>query len=57
MPEITLTQFRDILIASTTSEIDPNSTLPKKLVEYLVDHISLKAFKDENNYGLLDTKS
>jgi hypothetical protein len=27
------------------------------LVEYLVDYISHKAFKDKNNNGLLDTKS
>ena len=57
MPKITLPRFRDIFIASTTSEIYPNSTLPKMLVEYLVDYISHKAFKDKNNNGLLDTKS
>ena len=56
MPKITLPRFRDIFIASTTSEIYPNSTLPKSLVEYLVDFISQRAFKDENNYGILDTK-
>jgi hypothetical protein len=57
MPEITEVQFSEILIASTASEIYPNSTLPKRLVEYLVDYISHNAFKDENNNGLLDTKS
>ncbi len=57
MPEISHAQFSDILIASTTSEIYPNSTLPKSLVEYLVDFISQRAFKDENNYGKLDSKS
>jgi hypothetical protein len=56
MPEITEVQFSEILIASTASETYPNSTLPKKLVEYLVDYISHNAFKDENNKGLLDTK-
>ena len=56
-PKITQAQFRVILIASNTCEIYPNSTLPKKLVEYLVDHISHKAFKDKKNDGLLDTKS
>ena len=57
MPEMTLTQCSDMLIASTTSEMYPNSTLPKMLVEYLVDFIRHTAFKDENNNGLLDTKS
>jgi hypothetical protein len=57
MSDITQAQFKNILEASDTLEMYPNSTLPKKLVEYLVDHISHKAFKDENNNGLLDTKS
>ena len=55
MPEITQDQFNKI-IASVSHEMYPNSTLPIKLVYYLVNHISHNAFKDENNYGILDTK-
>jgi hypothetical protein len=57
MSDITQAQFKNILEASDTLEMYPNSTLPKKLVEYLVDHISHEAFKDKNNDGILDTKS
>ena len=56
MSDITQNQYRDILAASNTSEIYPNSTLPIKLVDYLVNQISYNAFKDGNNYGILDTK-
>ena len=56
MSEITQVQFKNILEASNSLEIYPNSTLPKRLVDYLVNHISNDAFKDENNQGALDTK-
>ena len=56
MSDITQAQFRDILVASNSDDMYPNSTLPKKLVDQLVNHISHNAFKDENNYGQLDTK-
>ena len=56
MSDITQAQFKNILEASDTIEMYPNSTLPIKLVYYLVNHISHNAFKDENNYGVLDTK-
>ena len=49
MSEITQVQFKNILEASNSLEIYPNSTLPKRLVDYLVNHISNDAFKDENN--------
>jgi hypothetical protein len=57
MPKITPLQQGYILYAANYNEIYPNSTLPKKLVDYLISHISDNAFKDENNNGLLDTKS
>ena len=57
MPKITPLQQGYILYAANDSEIYPNSTLPKILVDYLISHISHNAFKDENNNGLLDTKS
>ena len=56
MPNITQAQFKKILEASDSLEMYPSSTLPIKLVDYLVKHISHNAFEDENNYGLLDTK-
>jgi hypothetical protein len=56
MSNITQAQFNNILAASDSLEMYPNSKLPIKLVNYLVDHISHNAFKDENNYGILDTK-
>jgi hypothetical protein len=56
MLDITPGQFRDILAASVSHEMYPNSTLPIKLVDYLVNHISHNAFKDKKNYGILDTK-
>lgn len=57
MSDITQAQFRDILVASNSDDMYPNSTLPKMLVELLVDHISINAFKDENNNSQLDTKA
>ncbi len=56
MSDITQAQFKNILEASDSHEMYPNSRLPRKLVDYLVKHISHNAFKDENNYGVLDTK-
>ena len=56
MFDITQNQYKNILEATNTDEMYPNSTLPIKLVYYLVNHISHNAFKDENNYGILDTK-
>jgi antitoxin component YwqK of YwqJK toxin-antitoxin module len=56
MSDITQAQFKNILEASDTIEMYPNSTLPIKLVDYLVNHISHNAFKDEKNNGKLDTK-
>ena len=58
MTDITPDQFKNILEASDTDtdEKYPNSTLPIKLVDYLVNHISHNAFNDENKDGKLDTK-
>ena len=56
MSDITQAQFKNILEASDSLEMYLNSTLPTKLVDYLVKHISQNAFKDEQNYGVLDTK-
>jgi hypothetical protein len=56
MSDITQAQFKNILEASDSLEMYPNSKLPIKLVDYLVKHISLNAFKDENINGVLDTK-
>jgi hypothetical protein len=33
MSDITQAQFRDILVASNSDDMYPNSTLPKKLVD------------------------
>jgi hypothetical protein len=59
MPDFTPAQseFSTILAASNSDEMYPNSTLPKMLVELLVNHISINAFKDENNNSQLDTKA
>ena len=56
MSDITQAQFKKILEASDSLEMYPSSTLPIKLVDYLVDQISRNAFEDENNSGLFDTK-
>ena len=56
MSDITQAQFKKILEASDSLEMYPSSTLPIKLVDYLVDQISRNAFEDEHNRGLLDTK-
>ena len=56
MSDITQAQFKKILEASDSLEMYPSTTLPIKLVDYLVKHISHNAFKDEHNRGLLDTK-
>ena len=49
MSNITQDQFKNILEASDSLEMYPNSKLPIKLVDYLVNHISYDAFKDEKN--------
>lgn len=56
MSEITQVQYKNILEASDSLDINPNSKLPIKLVDYLVNHISHNAFNDENKDGKLDTK-
>ena len=56
MPEIRPSDLTKILEVLDSKNLQTTEALPEHLFEYLVNHISHNAFKDENNYGVLDTK-
>jgi hypothetical protein len=48
MPEIRPSDLTIILGVSDSNKLHPNSALPEHLFEYLLNHISKNAFKDES---------
>ena len=56
MPEIRPSDLTKILEVSDSKKLHPNSALPEHLFEYLVNHISQNAFKDESSKSQLETK-
>ena len=56
MPEIRPSDLTKILEVLDSKNFQTNEALPEHLFEYLVNHISQNAFKDESSKSQLETK-